>query len=139
MNLFLLELLKYIFPFLIYIFLYKVIITIMKDIKSVDSIRGEGFFHIIKSTYKGLREGEKLTLLIPFRIGKSTDNDLVIKDSYISNYHIHFFSQNGEIWVEDLKSTNGTLINEKPLKEPQILKDSDKIDIAGVVILEYKK
>ena len=139
MNLFLLELLRYVFLILIYIFLYRVTVTIMKDISSTEEDRAAGWLSVVKSNYKGLSEGEKIRLTTPFQIGKKNNNDLVIINEYISHNHVIIYSRNKEIWIEDLGSTNGTLLNENPLKIPMVLKDNDRIDIGGSVIMEFLK
>ena len=44
-------------------------------------------------------------------IGRSSRNDLQIKDESISRKQIKIFRIGGKLFVEDLRSTNGTLIN----------------------------
>ncbi len=139
MNLFLLELLRYVFLILIYIFLYRVTVTIMKDISLAGQDKSSGWLSVIKSNYKGLSEGEKIHIITPFQIGKKNNNNLVINNEYISHNHVIIYSRNKEIWIEDLGSTNGTLLNENPLKMPMVLKDNDRIDIGGSVVFEYLK
>jgi hypothetical protein len=139
MNLFLLELLRYVFLILIYIFLYRVTVTIMKDISSSEYNREAGWLSVIKSNYKDLSEGEKIRLTTPFQIGKKNNNDLIINNEYVSHNHVIIYSRNKEIWIEDLGSTNGTLLNESPLKIPVILKDMDIIDIGGSVVFKFLK
>lgn len=139
MNLFLLELLRYVFLILIYIFLYRVTITIMKDISSAGQNKSAGCLSVIKSNYKGLSEGEKIIIATPFQIGKKNNNDLIINNEYISHNHVIIYTRNNEIWIEDLESTNGTLLNENPLKIPVILKDMDIIDIGGSVVFKFLK
>lgn len=47
----------------------------------------------------------------------------------VSRKHVRFTLENGEVWAEDLNSTNGTKVNGKKIKK-QKLKDGDKIQIA---------
>jgi len=51
-----------------------------------------------------LRRGETLV------IGRTPPADLQIRDSALSRQHARFELVEGEVWVEDLDSTNGTLI-----------------------------
>jgi hypothetical protein len=139
MNLFLLELLRYVFLILIYIFLYRVTVTIIRDINSTEQPQSTGWLYVVKSTYTKLQAGEKIPLSTPFQIGKKNNNDLVISDEYMSHNHVIIYSRKKELWVEDLESTNGTLLNGSPLNIPMVMKDEDKIDIAGVVTLEFKR
>ena len=49
-------------------------------------------------------------------IGRASDNDIQIKDRSISRKHLKIVRKNGKFFIEDLKSENGTWIDEKPLK-----------------------
>ncbi len=62
-------------------------------------------------------------------IGKQGDLDLVLDSESISRLHALICKEDGEYMLEDLNSTNGTYLNEKPLKykEKVILKVGDEI------------
>ena len=111
----------------------------MKDISLSGQDKSAGWLSVIKSNYKSLSEGEKIHIITPFQIGKKNNNNLVINNEYISHNHVIIYSRNKEIWIEDLGSTNGTLLNENPLKMPMVLKDNDRIDIGGSVVFEFLK
>jgi adenylate cyclase len=49
-------------------------------------------------------------------VGRSSTNDLQIFDSSISRKHIKLFRLENLVFVEDLKSTNGTLVNGQPIE-----------------------
>lgn len=49
-------------------------------------------------------------------VGRSSTNDLQIFDSSISRKHIKLFRLENLVFVEDLKSTNGTLVNGEPIE-----------------------
>ena len=53
---------------------------------------------------KGFLSGELL-------VGRNPDCDIVISDSQTSGKHCRFVFENGNMLVEDLKSTNGTTLN----------------------------
>jgi hypothetical protein len=46
-----------------------------------------------------------------FLAGRSSDADLVLADDAVSRKHARFFPSRGRIWVRDLGSRNGTVIN----------------------------
>ncbi|QDU37487.1 Putative cyclic-di-GMP phosphodiesterase AdrB [Maioricimonas rarisocia] len=52
----------------------------------------------------------------PFRIGRSCDNELCIPDSTVSGHHAELVFADQSIFVRDLDSTNGTLLNGRALK-----------------------
>jgi adenylate cyclase len=49
-------------------------------------------------------------------VGRSSTNDLQIFDSSISRKHIKLFRLENLVFVEDLKSTNRTLVNDEPIE-----------------------
>jgi pSer/pThr/pTyr-binding forkhead associated (FHA) protein len=50
------------------------------------------------------------------RIGRSSNNDIALKDPVMSRYHCRvFFKPNEGLWVEDLGSSNNTLVNSEPV------------------------
>jgi pSer/pThr/pTyr-binding forkhead associated (FHA) protein len=63
-----------------------------------------------------------------FAIGRKTDNDLTIDDQSISSHHARIIKVQSVFFIEDLKSTNGTSVNEKRIDRHQ-LRDGDIISI----------
>jgi pSer/pThr/pTyr-binding forkhead associated (FHA) protein len=52
------------------------------------------------------------------KIGRDQTNSIALsKDSYISRHHAWILFIKGSYWVEDLGSTNGTLLNGELLSE----------------------
>ena len=64
------------------------------------------------------------------RIGRSSRNDISIVDDAMSRFQCRFFFKPGEgLWVSDLGSANGTLVNNAVVQEQQ-LKVNDEV-LAG--------
>lgn len=81
----------------------------------------------------GPREGELIRLekkLI--RIGSAPENDIVIDDDVVSRFHAEIrIAENGESWIRDLGSLNGTFVNDSRLgRAERMLMDSDEIAVA---------
>ncbi len=81
----------------------------------------------------GPREGEMIRLeksLI--RIGSAAENEIVIRDDVVSRHHAEIrIAENGESWIRDLGSVNGTFVNGDKLgRQERMLMDSDEISIA---------
>lgn len=67
-------------------------------------------------------------------IGKSTDNDIVIADSFVSRKHLRITMQsNGEYLLEDLGSTNGTFVNGNRVQS-KLLSPNDIVKIGDTVL-----
>ena len=63
-----------------------------------------------------------------FTIGRKVDNDLALDDHTVSSHHARIVRVQSVYFVEDLKSTNGTSLNGKPIERAQ-LHDADVIAI----------
>lgn len=59
-------------------------------------------------------------------------------DTFVSNVHARVFERDGEVWVEDLGSTNGTLVNGKPVTAAVRLRKGDRVQ-AGSTVLEARR
>lgn len=68
------------------------------------------------------------------RIGRSSSNDMVLSDPSLSRFHCRvFFKPDGRLWVSDLKSTNETLVNKKPVQD-LALNVGDRIEIGETIL-----
>lgn len=65
------------------------------------------------------------------RIGSLGDNDVVIDSEVVSRYHAEIRSSRKKIEIDDLRSTNGTLVNGVPV-ESSPLQPGDRIRIGDV-------
>jgi pSer/pThr/pTyr-binding forkhead associated (FHA) protein len=64
------------------------------------------------------------------RIGRDDGNDIVLNgDTYASRFHAWITFEQERFWIEDLGSTNGTLLNGARLKRRELLASGDKIKI----------
>jgi hypothetical protein len=77
----------------------------------------------------GLSAGERFDLIGGLSIGRSKESDLQIEDRYASGFHARIFSREGRHFVEDMSSTNGTLLNDAELKGEAELVDGDVVRI----------
>ena len=62
-------------------------------------------------------------------IGRADDSTLVLTDDFASSRHARLTNRNGQWYVEDLGSTNGTYLNEELLSGPQPLHPGDRVRI----------
>lgn len=68
------------------------------------------------------------------RLGRSEENDLVIKEDSISREHAAIRFEDGEFIIYDLNSSNGTFINQKQIGS-RVLKPGTIIYLAEVAIV----
>jgi hypothetical protein len=88
---------------------------------------GEAWLIVLRGG--GLREGERFDLIGGLSIGRSAEADLRIEDRYASGLHARIFSRDGRSYVEDMSSTNGTLLNDAELRGEAELIDGDLVRI----------
>src|SRR5512136_2618740 len=66
-------------------------------------------------------------------IGRAQDNDVLLDDPQVSRYHAHLMRHGDEIIIEDLGSTNGTLVNGRRIAGPHVLQPSETIAVGASV------
>lgn len=71
--------------------------------------------------------GESITF------GRAPENDIFWEDGQVSRFHARLSRQGDRLILEDLGSTNGTLVNGKPIAGPHILQPADIISIGSSV------
>jgi serine phosphatase RsbU (regulator of sigma subunit)/pSer/pThr/pTyr-binding forkhead associated (FHA) protein len=64
---------------------------------------------------------------LPFSIGRQADNHLVLRDNRASRNHARIVSENGEYFIEDLKSSNGVHVNGEVVSRHK-LSSGDRIE-----------
>jgi serine/threonine protein kinase len=65
-------------------------------------------------------------------IGRAPDCDLVVKGSEVSKHHCRILLAPDQAVIEDLDSSNGTLLNGEPVERGR-LHDGDELDLGGHV------
>jgi diguanylate cyclase (GGDEF)-like protein len=70
-------------------------------------------------------------------IGRGTKATIRIDDDGISRTHAKLTCGDGVVHVEDLGSSNGTLVNGERLVAPVVLKDGDKLTLGATTILKF--
>lgn len=68
----------------------------------------------------------------PVVIGRSPGADIVIGDDFVSGRHARVSPQGAQAVLEDLGSTNGTVLNGQRVATPQTLRPGDVIEIGAV-------
>jgi pSer/pThr/pTyr-binding forkhead associated (FHA) protein len=59
-------------------------------------------------------------------------------DTFTSGVHARVFEQNGDLWLEDLGSTNGTFVNNERLERPARLQRGDRVKV-GTTVFEVAR
>jgi two-component system, cell cycle response regulator len=70
-------------------------------------------------------------------IGRAHEADVQLQETSISRTHARLFGSGNQVFIEDLKSANGTYLNGQELAFPQQLRDGDKMTIGSTTILKF--
>jgi hypothetical protein len=81
----------------------------------------------------GLERDQRFDLIGGLSIGRSKEADVRIDDRYASSIHARVFSREGRFYVEDMNSTNGTLLNGATLHGEAEAIDGDTIQIGDTI------
>jgi ABC-type multidrug transport system ATPase subunit len=71
----------------------------------------------------------------PLTIGRAADNSITLDGLQISNHHARVTKLNGNIFIEDVGSTNGVYVNGKRIKTKVPISDIDTVQIGPFLML----
>lgn len=87
----------------------------------------------------GVQAGKEFPLAdSDITIGRELENNIVLDDVQVSRTHMKIYEKDGTLFIEDMKSTNGTVLNGKVLKKAQKLKNGDMITLGENNIFEVQ-
>jgi FHA domain len=150
-----LTVLKFCFLALLYLFLYRVVRLTLKELRA-PALTAEAAAPPtapprrerrpepraalrLRVLEPAARKGETYTIDREVTVGRGGGCALVLSDdTYVSQLHARLFQQNGEGYVEDLGSTNGTYVNGKQINGVTRLKRGDQVQF-GQTVAEVMK
>ena len=73
------------------------------------------------------------------KIGKFSNNELVVDEEGIDPHHLELFcDEYGNVFITDLKSTNGTFVNDKSLDGFKLLVAGDKVRLGKTYFFDWE-
>jgi pSer/pThr/pTyr-binding forkhead associated (FHA) protein len=152
-------LLKIGFLVLLYLFIWRVVKTASRDLRSSppqESMilapqrvqerekqkrrRQKPMGKLVVVTSPALRAGEEHALdSSPITVGREAENDLpLVRDEFSSGHHARIEPRRDGVWIEDIGSTNGTYVNGARLTGARKLLPGDLIRI-GETDLRFER
>ena len=129
---------RILFLFLLYLFLIRVFSSLQRALATENAIaaRPTGLAHlVVQRTVRGaFRVGDRLPLRAVNGLGRDAGNDIVINDEAASARHALVEFADGEWWVEDAGSTNGTVVNGEIVRSRERLQYGDELAIGRVAL-----
>ena len=93
-----------------------------------------GTLRVVLAGAVPLEVGQEFKLMPVTGIGRAHDNTIVLDDEYVSSRHVLLTLRGQQWWLEDLGSSNGTLLNEQPVSQPVVVSQGDNITIGKTVL-----
>ena len=79
-------------------------------------------------------KGRTYPLAEELTVGRAAGCQVTIDDTYASQIHARVFSRDGQLFVEDLGSTNGTFVNRQKVHGPQAFRRGDRLQVGNTVM-----
>jgi len=117
---------------LVYLFLFASVRAGLGLIRRGSPSQAEGPLTLVVVTGPPELRGVRLPLDAPVRIGRSPGLELVIADDFVSQVHAHILPSSGGPLLEDLGSTNGTMLGNRRVSGTMALSAGDEIEIGPV-------
>jgi pSer/pThr/pTyr-binding forkhead associated (FHA) protein len=84
------------------------------------------------------QRGSAFVLPDEVTVGRGPGCGVRVEDTFASQLHARVFCREGEWFVEDLGSTNGTFLNRKRVHGPVPIRKSDRLQV-GQTVLELRR
>ncbi len=139
------RIIKYVLIAIVYIFILRVVKMVYTDISDTKRARRaatDGLAYL-KLTGRQRNAAYKLYDTYAVRenttIGRSKKNDICIPDPFLSSSHARIFFADGDFYLEDMGSTNGTLYNGKYIGNYTVpLQNGDKVGFGNVTFTFFE-
>ncbi len=84
------------------------------------------------------QSGRAYDLADELTVGRAAGCQITLDDTYASQLHARIFRKDGQLFVEDLGSTNGTYLNRKKVTAPVPLRKGDRLQV-GKTVMELSR
>jgi hypothetical protein len=129
----LLLVLRVLLAILLYAFLAAVMAMLWRDLRqattSREIVRPGGRLVVLHATDDALAAGTAFPLQPVTSIGRSPANTVSIPEPYASAQHMLLTLREGQWWLEDRGSRNGTLLNGTRITGPTVVSAGDVIGV----------
>lgn len=139
------QVLRYVFIILIYLFIFSILRLMYLDVKSITSGGGsldDAYLKVVNRLDSlNFKMQEYYVIDGDISLGRSSKNDVVIKDKFVSKNHLLIHEKNQRHYLEDLGSANGTFLNGVKIDSNELieLQNNDKIGVGFIQFIFVDK
>jgi pSer/pThr/pTyr-binding forkhead associated (FHA) protein len=147
----LLTILKFCFLAVLYLFYVRVLRAVWAEVRPTRAVAAaaqQAPSRPARATIGGNRPPGKLKVLEPVErrgrvyelsdeltVGRAGGCQVALgEDTYVSQLHARVFRREGQFYVEDLGSTNGTYVNRKKVTAPIAIRKGDRLQVGKTVM-----
>jgi hypothetical protein len=80
------------------------------------------------------KAGQRYPLGDELTVGRAAGCQIAVEDTYVSQLHARVFTRDGQLFVEDLGSTNGTYLNRAKVSGPMVMQKGDRLQVGNTVL-----
>jgi pSer/pThr/pTyr-binding forkhead associated (FHA) protein len=123
------------FLLLLYLFLFRAF-GVLQRAMATERAQSKplGTLVVERSPSRTPRVGERLPLRATNAIGRDAGNDISFPDEAASARHAILEMRDEEWWIEDLGSTNGTMVNGARIDKRERVRFGDEISVGRVAM-----
>ena len=148
-----LDILKYVFLVVLYIFVGRAVRAVMIELRpatvpsasrsqsgspKTSALRTKKVPKRAVIIEGGSTSGKNFELEEELTIGRADKCHVILDDTYVSQVHARIFSRGDSYFLEDLGSTNGTYLNRKRVGGTTELQRGDRVKV-GKTVLEMRR
>jgi pSer/pThr/pTyr-binding forkhead associated (FHA) protein len=127
------------FLVLLYLFLirsFRALQRALADERTAVAARQVGLAALVvtRSHGGGPRVGERMPLRAVSSVGRDAGNDIVLNDEAASAKHAIVSFADGEWWLEDAGSTNGTVLNGSRIWDRERFQYGDEVAVGRIAL-----
>ncbi|MCE7945948.1 MAG: FHA domain-containing protein [Chloroflexi bacterium CFX4] len=120
-------------------FFGAVMVMLWRDFRTASAevdtrTRKRGRLIVIGVEDGGTPSGKSYPLLPLTSLGRAPTNTVILEDSFASGEHALITLRDGQWWLEDRGSSNGTLLNGYLVEEPVVLSTGDVIAVGRIAL-----
>lgn len=154
---------KFVFLIILYLFIYRVIRSTTRELRTAapvagkqqgfapaetyvaaggppapgvaSSRAGDGVWTLVVQKSPSLSVGEAYAFPVGTHAlaGRAPEMDIYLEDTFVSSKHALFEATNAGLQVEDLRSTNGTQVNGADISDARVLRPGDRVEVGDTV------
>jgi pSer/pThr/pTyr-binding forkhead associated (FHA) protein len=127
--------LRFAFTASLYLFLGWIIYTLWQDlIRQSKTLESYQIPAITLHSDEIERSVDQTFTTPEITLGRNMTCDFCLEDHTVSAEHARLVFRQGQWWVEDLQSTNGTFLNQLPVNEAMVITSADELQCGQAVI-----